>query len=86
MGWNQGEIKLPNCPLLRDIPTDAYFYFVHSYYVAPKDPSVVWLTCDYAETFCAAVWRENMFATQFHPEKSQALGLKLIANFLTWTP
>jgi len=81
MGWNQVRAMKPGCPLLDDISSDAYFYFVHSYYVQPKDPSMVWLSCDYGQSFCASVWRDNLFATQFHPEKSQRDGLKLLENF-----
>lgn len=81
MGWNQVSIDLPDCPLLQGIAPEAYFYFVHSYYVAPADPALSWLSCDYGLKFCAAVWRDNLFATQFHPEKSQQNGLKLLQNF-----
>ncbi|QDV22795.1 imidazole glycerol phosphate synthase subunit HisH [Aureliella helgolandensis] len=81
MGWNQVSIAHADCPLLKDIPATAHFYFVHSYYVVPENASDVWLTCDYGQEFCAAVWRENLFATQFHPEKSQRDGLQLLKNF-----
>ncbi len=81
MGWNQVQAEKPACPLMADISSDAYFYFVHSYYVQPKDPDSVWLSCDYGRSFCASVWRDNLFATQFHPEKSQRDGLKLLENF-----
>jgi imidazole glycerol-phosphate synthase subunit HisH len=81
MGWNQVAIKKLGCPLFNDIPERSYFYFVHSYFVRPKDPNIVWLECDYGQSFCAAVWKDNVYATQFHPEKSQAIGLKLLSNF-----
>lgn len=81
MGWNQVSEDQSECPLLQDIPSTAHFYFVHSYYVVPEDSSVSWLSCDYGIKFCAAVWRDNLFATQFHPEKSQQDGLKLLQNF-----
>ena len=81
MGWNQVAIDKPGCPLLKNVPEDAYFYFVHSYYVAPAEEDVCWLSCDYGVRFCAAVWRDNLFATQFHPEKSQANGLQVLKNF-----
>lgn len=81
MGWNQVIIEKPGCPLLKGISEDAYFYFVHSYFVAPTDASVRWLACDYGVKFCAAIWRDNMFATQFHPEKSQQDGLQILKNF-----
>lgn len=81
MGWNQVLIDKPDCPLLKDVPQSAYFYFVHSYYVVPSDPCVRWLDCEYGIRFCAAVWRDNLFATQFHPEKSQVHGLQILKNF-----
>lgn len=80
MGWNTVTHQTEP-PLLKDISPEAHFYFVHSYYVRPADPSVVALTCDYGGPFCAMVWRDNLFATQFHPEKSQADGLKLLSAF-----
>ncbi|MCA9129501.1 MAG: imidazole glycerol phosphate synthase subunit HisH [Planctomycetales bacterium] len=81
MGWNQVQVRQPNCPLLRDIPITAYFYFVHSYYVLPGSDDSIWLTSDYGGPFCAAVWQDNLFATQFHPEKSQQDGLRMLSNF-----
>jgi glutamine amidotransferase len=81
MGWNQVIIDRKDCPLLAGVPEDAYFYFVHSYYVVPLDASVRWLDCEYGLRFCASVWRDNLFATQFHPEKSQANGLQILKNF-----
>jgi glutamine amidotransferase len=80
MGWNTGHIVRP-APILKDTPQDTHFYFVHSYYVVPEDPNVIAIETDYGHPFCAAVWRDNLFATQFHPEKSQAEGLKLLKNF-----
>ena len=80
MGWNTGHIVRP-APNLKDTPQDTHFYFVHSYYVVPEDPNVIAIETDYGHPFCAAVWRDNLFATQFHPEKSQAEGLKLLKNF-----
>jgi glutamine amidotransferase len=81
MGWNQVSVRKSNCPLMSGIPEPSYFYFVHSYFVQPKDSSIIWLECEYGHPFCAAVWKDNVFATQFHPEKSQAIGLKLLKNF-----
>lgn len=81
MGWNQFSIAKTDCPLLKDIPSEAYFYFVHSYYVRPTQAQAVWLSCQYGLEFCAAVWQDNLFATQFHPEKSQRDGLQLLKNF-----
>jgi glutamine amidotransferase len=80
MGWNT-VIKRRDAPLLADTVDGTHFYFVHSYYVRPADPAVVALECDYGGRFCAMVWRENLFATQFHPEKSQEDGLKLLRAF-----
>jgi imidazole glycerol-phosphate synthase subunit HisH len=80
MGWNRGRFLLP-APHLAGIADGAHFYFVHSYYVVPEDRSVVAIESDYGHPFCAAVWRENLFATQFHPEKSQADGLRILKNF-----
>jgi glutamine amidotransferase len=80
MGWNRCRLVKP-APVLAGIEDESYFYFVHSYYVVPADPSLVALETDYGGPFCAAIWRDNVFATQFHPEKSQATGLKLLANF-----
>jgi glutamine amidotransferase len=80
MGWNRGVFK-GQPPVLAGISEAAYFYFVHSYYVVPDDPSVVAIESEYGHRFCAAVWRKNVFATQFHPEKSQADGLKILKNF-----
>lgn len=81
MGWNQVIVEQPDCPLFKGVPETAYFYFVHSYYVVPQQSSVHWLDCEYGIRFCAAIWRDNLFATQFHPEKSQANGLQILKNF-----
>jgi glutamine amidotransferase len=80
MGWNQSVIR-KQAPHLAGIAEGTYFYFVHSYYVVPNDPSVIALEAEYEKPFCAAVWRDNIFATQFHPEKSQANGLRILKNF-----
>jgi imidazole glycerol-phosphate synthase subunit HisH len=80
MGWNQLAIQRP-APLFEGVPSGESVYFVHSYYVEPEDPSVVAATADYGLTFCAAVWRDNVMATQFHPEKSQQVGLRILKNF-----
>ncbi len=81
MGWNQIAVAKADSPLLAGIPNDAYFYFVHSYFVQPTHTEAVWLSCRYGLEFCAAVWQDNLFATQFHPEKSQRDGLQLLKNF-----
>ena len=82
IGWNQIEVTRPECPLLRGIASGSYVYFVHSFFPQPADPSIVATRTDYGGPFASSVWRENVFATQFHPEKSQAVGLKLLKNFV----
>jgi glutamine amidotransferase len=80
MGWNQARIaRRP--PILEGIDEGTHFYFVHSYYVVPRDEDVVAVEVDYHRPFCAMIWRDNLFATQFHPEKSQADGLRILKNF-----
>lgn len=85
MGWNEVRVRRED-PLWRGIPDGAYVYFVHSYYVVPDDPSIVVLACEYDVPFAAAVRVENVFACQFHPEKSQRVGLRLLANFVEAQP
>ena len=80
MGWNQARIRRP-APILKEIEEGSYFYFVHSYYVEPAEDQVVAIETDYHHPFCAMIWRERLFATQFHPEKSQRLGLQVLKNF-----
>lgn len=80
MGWNQVAIRR-RPPILEGIPDGTFFYFVHSYYVVPTDPGVVATETDYAAPFCSMIWRDNLFATQFHPEKSQRFGLQVLKNF-----
>lgn len=81
IGWNQIQVRRAE-PLLAGVPEGAHFYFIHSYCAAPADPGLVALTCDYGGEFCAAVRQGNLFACQFHPEKSQAMGLRLLTNFV----
>jgi len=83
MGWNQVHQAIEH-PMWRGISDDSRFYFVHSYYVQPAGPELIAASCDYGISFTAAVTQGNVFATQFHPEKSQHLGLALYANFLKW--
>jgi imidazole glycerol-phosphate synthase subunit HisH len=85
MGWNAIDVRLP-CPLLRDVPKGGMVYFVHSYYVAPEDPAVVATTTRHGIEFCSAVWKDNIFASQFHPEKSGTLGLSILKHFGNWEP
>ncbi|MGC4004764.1 MAG: imidazole glycerol phosphate synthase subunit HisH [Pirellulales bacterium] len=80
MGWNRAVVRRPS-PLFKDVPDDEYFYFVHSYYVVPKDENVIATGTDYGGEFCSSIRRDNLFATQFHPEKSQSRGLQLLKNF-----
>jgi len=80
MGWNQLDIRRP-APILDGLPSGTYVYFVHSYYVVPRDPEVIATETSYAAPFCSMIWRKNLFATQFHPEKSQADGLRILKNF-----
>jgi glutamine amidotransferase len=84
MGWNQ--VHHVQHPLWAGIEQDARFYFVHSYYVQPQDASLVQATSQYPRSFVCAVAKDNLFAVQFHPEKSQAAGLKLLQNFMQWNP
>ena len=84
MGWNQ--VHHADHPLWQGIPQDARFYFVHSYYVQPQDHALVQATSCYPQPFVCAVARENLFAVQFHPEKSQSAGLTLLRNFVNWNP
>jgi len=81
MGWNRVVPRTSPGPLFKNLPSNPHFYFVHSYFVQPLEPAVAWLDCDYGGDFCAAVSRENLYATQFHPEKSQLHGLELLRNF-----
>jgi glutamine amidotransferase len=84
MGWNQ--VHHGAHVLWDGIAQDARFYFVHSYYVQPRDAAIAQATTDYPQPFVCAVARDNLFAVQFHPEKSAAAGLKLLQNFINWKP
>jgi imidazole glycerol-phosphate synthase subunit HisH len=83
MGWNQVNIQR-HCPLFEGITTGDHWYFVHSFYVDPSDKAVAATTTDYGTTFVSSIWHDNVVACQFHPEKSQAVGLQLIKNFGSW--
>lgn len=85
MGWNQVQQTVAH-PLWEGIPQAARFYFVHSYYLQPADGALVAGSCDYGLDFAAALARSNVFAVQFHPEKSAAQGLRLLQNFVAWDP
>jgi glutamine amidotransferase len=80
MGWNRVD-KQKNSPFLDGIATGDYVYFVHSFYVAPDDPTIVATTTDYGQPFVSSIATERLFACQFHPEKSQELGLRILTNF-----
>ena len=85
MGWNRVH-QTGIHPLWEGIPQDSRFYFVHSYYAQPSNSAHIAATSDYPEPFTVALAKDNLFAVQFHPEKSQSVGLKLLANFLEWRP
>ena len=85
MGWNQVSIQ-NDCPLFAGIADGSNWYFVHSYFVDPLDRSVVATLTTYGASFVSSVWKNNVVACQFHPEKSQASGLRLIKNFGSWKP
>lgn len=80
MGWNQLSMQRP-APLLAGLRDGTYAYFVHSYYVVPQDSAVIATETSYGNPFTSMVWRDNLYATQFHPEKSQADGLRMLRNF-----
>ena len=80
IGWNTVKLKKKS-DIMEDIPDNSYFYFVHSYYVQPEDSEIVLGTTDYDGEFCSVIQCGNIYATQFHPEKSTGLGLKLLENF-----
>jgi len=82
MGWNNLKVIAGNCPLLKAVPIDSQVYFCHSYYPEPVDKSVVAATTDYGLEFPCVLWKENVYGVQFHPEKSQAVGLKMLENFI----
>jgi glutamine amidotransferase len=82
IGWNEIDLVQPACPLFKGVPNGSFFYFVHSFFPKPADSSIVCTRTTYGETFASAVWHENVFATQFHPEKSQKFGLQLLQNFV----
>jgi glutamine amidotransferase len=86
MGWNELRINAPQHPVLKNIAAGDHAYFVHSYHMQCKNPAHELASVDYGGNVTAIIGRDNMVGTQFHPEKSQATGLKLIANFLSWKP
>jgi glutamine amidotransferase len=83
IGWNQIDITRADCPLFRDIKSGSYVYFVHSFFPRPEDPAIIATRTTYGETFASSIWKDNVYATQFHPEKSQTIGLQLLRNFVS---
>ncbi len=84
IGWNVLDVRRRDCPLFQGIPEGSRAYFVHSYYPRPEDPGVVACLARYGEPFAASAWEGSLFATQFHPEKSQEVGLRILRNFVEW--
>lgn len=84
MGWNELMVKRA-APPLQNLPIRPQVYFVHSYYVEPSDPSITATMTEYGHSFVSSIWRDNIFACQFHPEKSQTIGLQIVKNFAEWT-
>jgi glutamine amidotransferase len=82
IGWNRLEIVRPDCPLYRGIENGSHVYFVHSFHPKPEDDRIVATRTDYGVNFASSIWHGNVYATQFHPEKSQTVGLRLLQNFV----
>jgi len=85
-GWNDLRLAAPAHPVFRGVAAGAHVYFVHSYHLVPDDPAHLLADVDYGGQVIAAIGRDNLVGTQFHPEKSQTVGLRLLANFLAWRP
>jgi glutamine amidotransferase len=82
IGWNRVNIVKSDCPLYKNVQEGSYVYFVHSFFPQPKDASIIATETNYGGAFASSVWKDNVYATQFHPEKSQAVGLQLLKNFV----
>ncbi len=82
MGWNQINFRKADCPLFKGLEDKSSVYFCHSFYVQAKDNSVIAASTEYGQNFASIAWKDNVFATQFHPEKSQTVGLKILENFV----
>ena len=82
IGWNQIEIVQPECPIFKGVENGSHVYFVHSFYPQPEDDSIAACRTTYGVEFASAIWRDNVYATQFHPEKSQKIGLTILENFV----
>lgn len=85
IGWNSLSFKKSNCPLLKGLPDGSHVYFVHSYFPVPSDTDIVCTETEYGGNFSSMVWKDNVFGCQFHPEKSQKVGLQIIKNFVELT-
>jgi len=84
IGWNRLHIQKPESPILNGIPESAHVYFCHSYYVKPKNPAIMAASTDYGIEFTSSIWQDNIVGVQFHPEKSQNIGLNILKNFHAW--
>ncbi len=84
IGWNRVDEVQPDCPMFEGIESGSFFYLVHSFYVCPEEASVMAGKTEYGIEYCSCVWKDNLFATQFHPEKSQSVGLRMLQNFEAW--
>ena len=82
IGWNQIEIVQAECPIFKDVENGSHVYFVHSFYPQPEDGSIVACRTTYGVEFASAIWRDNVYAMQFHPEKSQKVGMTILENFV----
>lgn len=82
IGWNQIDITQPECPIYKGVDNGSHVYFVHSFYPKIEDESIAATYTDYGLNFVSSIWKDNIFATQFHPEKSQKVGLKILENFV----
>lgn len=82
IGWNELEIQSKDCQLFKGVRNKSFVYFCHSYYCAPKDKNVIAASTFYGRPYCSVIWKDNIFGVQFHPEKSQKVGLKILHNFL----
>lgn len=82
MGWNQINFRKADCPLFKGLENKSYVYFCHSFYPHPENDEVVAANTEYGNNFASIVWQDNIFATQFHPEKSQSVGLQILENFV----
>jgi glutamine amidotransferase len=82
IGWNQVYYARPDCPLFKNIPNNSFFYFVHSYFPQPQDAAIIAGLTTHGVEYASVIWHDTVFATQFHPEKSQKAGIQLLSNFL----